>query len=85
MTEPTSPLFTIFALLYVVLLVYTATNFIRDTGKLRLEGKTKKEASTIVRKDYRNGLINPKHKMFPCGVYLLALFVYWVLAWGILR
>ena len=80
-----SPIFTIFAVLYVVLLVYVVTNFIKDTAKLRAEGMNKKQASEAVRKDFRNGLLDPKHKMFPCGVYLLALLVYWVLASGILR
>lgn len=82
--EP-SMLFSIFAVIYVVLLVYVVTNFIKDSALLRTEGKSKKEAAQIIRKDYRNGLIDPKHKMFPCGLFLLAVIVYAVLGWGILR
>jgi len=78
--EPTSPIFIAFAIGYCIFLIYVVKHFIRDMDKHVSSGMNKKEARAAVHKDYYRGLINPKHKMFPCGLFMLALCVYWIIA-----
>lgn len=78
MVDFSSPEFIIFALTYTIFIVYVVRHFWRDLGKYMAEGMSKKEARAAVHKDYRKGLLDPQHKMFVPGVYLLCVFIYWV-------
>jgi len=80
MIEMTSPIFIGFAIGYCIFLYYVVKNFWRDMDAHVSAGMNKKEARAAVHKDYYRGLINPKHKMFPCGLFMLALFIYWIVA-----